>query len=159
MAFSKLREGDILAGQKVVQSGVEYGVQAVMLVDSAGNEAALSNGTAIGATSGNVANASAVATLAAPGAGITNYLTGFEITFSGATAASVVVATVTGLLGGTRSYIVSVPAGATVGGTPLIVDFSTPIPASAANTAIVVTLPALGAGNTNACVNARGFKK
>jgi hypothetical protein len=34
-----------------------------------------------------------------------------------------------------------------------------PHPASAANVAIVVSAPAFGAGNTNACVNARGIQK
>jgi hypothetical protein len=132
-------------------------VQAVMLTDSAGNEVP-AGGTAVAGTSGDVANASAAASLAAV-ASKTNYLTGFSITFSGATAASIVVATVTGLLGGTLSFVVAVPAGATVGGTPIIVDLAVPHPASAANTAITVTLPALGAGNAHACTNVRGIQK
>jgi hypothetical protein len=32
-----------------------------------------------------------------------------------------------------------------------------PVPATAVNTAIVVTVPSLGAGNTNAAVTAFGF--
>lgn len=109
------------------------------------------------ASSGNVANASAAATLAAA-AGETTYITGFEITASGATAAAVVTVTVTGTIGGTLSYTFVAPAGATAQATPLVVEFPRPIPASAANTAIVVTLPALGAGNTNATVVAHGFR-
>ena len=111
----------------------------------------------ITASSGNVAAATATATLSAA-AGLTTYITGFSITGAGATAAGVIVATVTGCLGGTMSYIIAVPAGAAVGITPLILDFPVPIPASAVNTAIVVSVPSFGAGNTNACVNARGFQ-
>lgn len=109
-------------------------------------------------SSGNVANAAAVATLAAA-AGLTNYLSGFEITGSGATGALVVNVTVTGLLGGTQTHVFTAPAGAAVGATPLVVRYNPPIPASDVNTAIVVTLPALGAGNTNACVVAHGFRQ
>lgn len=113
--------------------------------------------TQLNASSGNVANASAVATLAAA-AGKTNFITGFEITSAGATAASVVLATVTGLLGGTRTYVYASVAGATAANQTLSVQFSQPLRASAVNTAIVVTLPALGAGNTNAAVNAQGWQ-
>lgn len=111
-----------------------------------------------GGTSGNVANGSAVATLAAK-AGYVTHISGFEITGAGATAAANVVATLTGLLGGTRSYIVVAPAGVNAPLQPLVVSFAEPLPASDENTAIVVTLPALGAGNTHACVNAHGFHK
>ncbi len=113
--------------------------------------------TQITASSGSVANANAVATLAAV-AGKTTYIDGFTCTASGATAASVVTVTVTGVLGGTMTFIFTAPAGATLGATTLNVRFAAPIPASAANTAIVVTLPALGAGNTNAAVVATGFQ-
>jgi hypothetical protein len=157
MALSRFRDSDNMLGQNV-GSGTEAAfVPAVMLVDSAGTEIP-SGGTAVGASSGNKANASAAAAMPAV-VGKTNYITSADITFSGATAASVVIATITGLLGGTQSAIVSVPAGATVGGTPLCLKFDPPFPASAANTAITVTLPALGSGNTNACVNVRGILK
>lgn len=111
----------------------------------------------ITASSGNVANASAVATLAGA-AGKTTYITGFEITAGGATAGALVLATITGLINGTATYVYAVATGAATGSPPLIVEFSAPIPASAVNTAIVVTLPALGAGNTNAAVVAHGFQ-
>ena len=116
-----------------------------------------SDATMINASSGNVANAAATATMAAT-ASVTNYVNGVEITFAGATAAANVVATISGLLGGTISFICVAPAGATVQGTPIILTFDPPLPASAANTAIAVTLPALGAGNTHACVNIHGFR-
>lgn len=112
--------------------------------------------TAVSASSGNVANASAAATLPAVAAK-TNYLSGLILSGAGATAASVVTATVTGLRGGTMSITVTVPAGATTGITPVNLAFNPPLPASAVNTAIVVTLPALGVGNTNASASAWGY--
>ena len=123
----------------------------------------LSNGgspagsTALSSSSRNVANASAVATLAGA-AGATTYLSGFYISGAGATAAGVVSATVTGLAGGTMTLTVVVPAGATTAIAPVFLDFNPPLPASAVNTSIVLTLPALGAGNTNASVTAWGFR-
>ncbi len=112
--------------------------------------------TSVKASSGNVANASAAATLAAVAAK-TAYITGFDVTGTGATAASVVSVTVTGLLGGTSTYTLPVVAGANLGNPALVVQFNPPLPASAVNTAIVVTCPALGAGNTNNTVNAYGY--
>jgi hypothetical protein len=87
----------------------------------------------------------------------TNYLTGFEITAAGATAASVVSLSVTGLLGGTVTYTYAAVAGVTLGCVPLVVQFNPPLPASAVNTAIVVSLPSLGTGNTVANVVSHGF--
>ena len=113
--------------------------------------------TPVTSSSGNKANASAAATLAASATQVT-YLTGFEVTASGATAASVVLVTVTGVAGGTMTYVLTVPAGVTTAASPLQVEFSPPVPGSAVNTAIVVTVPALGSGNTNAAVVAHGFQ-
>jgi len=113
-------------------------------------------GTPIQASSGNVANANAVATIPAV-AGKTAFLAGFQLTAGGSTGAALVIATITGLLGGTKSYIFATPAGATLGAVPLAVVFDPPLPASAQGVAIVVTLPALGAGNTNAVSEANGF--
>lgn len=111
----------------------------------------------ITAASGNVANASAVATLAATSTK-TTYITGFEVTSGGATTGLNVIVTVTGTITGTLSYIHTFPAGPLVPGNPLVVTFATPIPASAVNTAIVVTLPAGGSGNTHAAVVAHGYQ-
>lgn len=107
-------------------------------------------------TSANVANAAATATLPAV-SGRTNYITGFQITASGATAALTVNATVTGLKGTAQNYTFVFPAGVDVPATPLIVSFATPMPANAANLAISVTLPASGTGGTHAAVNVQGF--
>jgi hypothetical protein len=112
--------------------------------------------TPLVAASGNVANGSAAATLT-PGSTVKAYITGFEVTATGATVGLPVLVTVAGILGGTLTYIFAAPAGALLIATPLIVPFNPPLPASAVNTAIVVTCPALGTGNTNAAVVAHGF--
>lgn len=112
--------------------------------------------TQLDVSSGNVAAAAAVATLPAV-AGKTTWITGFEATAAGSTAAADVVLTVTGLTNA-LSYVFVFPAGALTGAQPLIVEFPQPIPASAVNTAIVVTLPSGGVGNTNAAVSAHGFQ-
>jgi hypothetical protein len=110
-------------------------------------------GTGIG---GNVAAAVATATLPAV-LNKTNFLSGFDVTSGGATAAGVVTLTITGLLGGTRSYAYTAVAGATLANPNLILYFDPPLQASGPNVAIVVSMPSLGAGNTNTCVNAQGF--
>lgn len=115
------------------------------------------NATPIQASSGNVAAASAVATLDSDAAK-TTYIAGFEITGAGATVGLPVVVTVAGLLGGTRSYIYAAATGVQVANQPLVVSFVPPLPASAADTDIVVTCPSLGAGNTNNIANAYGYK-
>jgi uncharacterized membrane protein len=112
----------------------------------------------VNASSGNVAAATATATLAGVDDEIT-YITGFELTGAGATAASNITGTITGLAGGTMSYVVSIPAGVTVGIEPLVVEFSMPLAASGPNTAIVVSFPSFGTGNTNAVVNAHGYQQ
>lgn len=112
--------------------------------------------TALHTTSGNVANGAAVATLGAV-AGKTTYITGFEVTAAGATAALVVDVAVAGPAN-TLHYSFTFPAGATTGAAPLVVELPEPIPANAPNTAITVTLPASGAGGTNAAVNAHGYQ-
>src|SRR5262245_5024309 len=115
------------------------------------------DGNQLVVTSGNVANASAAATL--PGVpGKTTYITGFQCTGLGATGAGAAAVTITGLLGGTQTHQVTVPAGSAVPMAPLVVNFPFPIPASALNTSIVVTMGALGAGNTTAQCSAYGFQ-
>lgn len=116
------------------------------------------NGSAsrINASSGNVAAATATATLAAVAAK-TNYLTGVDIDTAGATAAACVNLTITGLVGGTQTVPFCTLAGVAVQNPRVQIRPPAPLPASAVNVAIVVALPSLGAGNTNAAVNAYGF--
>jgi len=111
----------------------------------------------LGASSGNVANAVAAATLAAA-ASVTTFISGFQVSGAGATAGLPVIVTVTGLLGGTQSFIYVAAAGALLPNQPLNVVFNPPMPASAVNTAIVVSCPALGAGNTHNCTSVQGFR-
>ena len=140
------------------------GGSALLNLDSAGNLLVkqgadpVSPDVAVSSSSGNVAAASAVATLAAA-TGKTTYISGFSITGLGATAAGVSLATLAGVLGGTMTFVIPVPVGATIGITPLNVNFNPPLPASAVNTAIVLTVPTFGSGNTNAAANAWGFQK
>jgi len=109
-------------------------------------------------SSGNVANATASAALPAT-AGVTNFIYGFDVYGTGATAASVVNCTVAGTAStGTPTFAQAVPAGATTAITPTLVRFPEPLPASAVNTAITVSCPAFGSGNTNASVNVYGFQ-
>ena len=152
-------DGAAASGSPVQMGGVDgAGNAQAMLTDTLGHQllSVVPPGTPLNASSGNVAAAAAVATLAAV-AGRTNYITGFVLTASGSTAALAVDVTVTGLIGGTATFTFTFPAGATVAATPLVVTFPTPVPASAANTAIVVTLPSGGAGNAHAAANAFGF--
>ena len=111
----------------------------------------------ITASSGNVANAAAVATLAAV-AGKRTYMTGLIITSTGATAGLAVSPTVTGTVSGTMTFAMAAAAGTLAANTPLSFNFIFPVPANADNTAIVITLPALGIGNTNATVVATGYQ-
>lgn len=119
--------------------------------------AVVATGTPVVNSSGDSPNAAAVATLPAA-AGKTTYITGFQMTASGSTAALVVVATVTGTFSSNMSFVFTFPAGAAVAAQTLAVSFPQPIPATAVNTAIVVTLPAGGAGNLHAACVAQGFQ-
>lgn len=105
-------------------------------------------------TSAVQANANAVATLPAV-AGKTNVLLGFDLVIGGATVGLIASVSVTGLLGGTQTFPIEAPTGVGLVRRQSF-NFDPPIQASAANVAIVVTIPALGAGNTLAQVNARG---
>lgn len=113
--------------------------------------------TVLGASSGSVANAIASAALAAT-VDARNVICGFSITSTGATAAAVVSVTVTGVAGGTQTYIYATVAGAAVANQSLTIHFNACVPAAAIGTAITVSLPALGAGNTNAAVNVWGYR-
>ena len=74
-------------------------------------------------------------------------------------AAAVVTLTVTNLAGGTMSFTYGANTGAGVPTAPLVVPFSPCLPANAVNTTIVVSMPSLGTGNTNATVSAWGFQR
>jgi hypothetical protein len=113
--------------------------------------------TPISASSGNVAAAVATATLAGA-ASKTTYIAGFTCTSGGATAAATVSVTVSNTIGGTMTFNHGAQAGAGVPSPPLVVIFDPPLPANALNTAIAVSMPSLGTGNTQAAVNAWGYQ-
>jgi hypothetical protein len=105
------------------------------------------------ATSATPATVAAAATL--PGvAGTTTYINGFICTSAIPGANVVPLVTVTGTTGGTLSF--QFPETTAFGG-QLIIFFPNPIPASAPNTSIVVTVPAL-ASSGNSAVVAYGFQ-
>lgn len=112
--------------------------------------------TMVNATSGVVSNATATATMSAQ-ASAKNYLTSFEVTGLGATAAGSVTATVAINASTVASYVIAIPAGVTTGITPLVVTFSPPLVTSAVNQTIAVSVPAAGSGNTAMVVNAHGW--
>lgn len=101
--------------------------------------------------------ASAITPTIAAVAGKTGFVNGFSVDGLGATAASVIEVTLAGLVGGTRRYKLSIPAGATTAISRLVVEFVRPIPTTAVNTAIVLTVPSFGAGNTSAVAEIHGF--
>lgn len=103
--------------------------------------------------------AAVVATL--PGvAGKLTYICGFSYQGSDATAAQAGILVISGTISGSLNYAYPTLAlGATVPQPPPAGDEYIPcIPASAVNTAIVVTSPALGSGATVATVAAWGFQ-
>lgn len=105
------------------------------------------------------AAAAITATLAAV-PGKRTFIAGFVVDGLGATGASVVEVTITGVLGGTMRRKLSIPAGTTAAlSAPLAVSFARPIPASADNTAIVVNVPSFGVGNTSSIASVYGFSR
>lgn len=113
--------------------------------------------TPLNISSGNEAAATATATLPAA-TGATTWITGWAVNGGGATAASLISCTVTGLAGGTETRTFAVASGVTAASTALVVTYPAALPASAADTAIAVSCPSFGSGNTNATVNAYGFQ-
>lgn len=112
----------------------------------------------ITAASGNQANVNAVATLAASGSKFT-YILGCVALGAGSTAGLAVNGTIAGVVTGTLTFTYTAPVGVLVPGPAVIMNFGPyGIPSSAVNTAIVCTLPALGAGNTNASIFAWGYQ-
>jgi hypothetical protein len=150
-----------IADQPVARLSLAIVLCAALMALSALSAAAqMVTGTPLSASSGNEADATATATLSAPVvAGVQRqaYLCGFSATAGGATAASVVSITVTGLAAGTATWTYGAVTGATTPSAPLVVVFPACLPESAPGTGIAVSMPALGTGNTNAAVNAWGF--
>jgi len=140
--------------------GTQSGVAGTLDVSVVGNAGQLPIPVGAAAVAASNVGANSIITVNLPAAaGKTTYLTGLQITASGASAASVVQATV--YLAGsavTLYYVYAVPPGATALGPTLVLTFPNPIPAGAVNAVIQIILPALGAGNTNAAVSAQGYQ-
>ena len=117
-----------------------------------------SNAVGLSASSGDVAAGTATANLTG-NATTTPYLAGILISGTGATAAGVVDATVSGLQGGNLTIPVVVPAGNTTGITPVQLNFSPPLKGAAENGTITVSVGSFGSGNLHAAVNAWGFRE
>lgn len=115
-------------------------------------------GVEVTASSGNVAAATATATLAAATGKVT-YICGFAATAGGATAAATVNLTVTNVVTGTMTYNFSAALGVDAPSPPLVVTFNPCVSANAPNTTIPVSMPTLGAGNAHASVNAWGYQR
>lgn len=90
--------------------------------------------------------------------GKTNYITSFEITGGGAQYAKIIYATLSGIIGGSASYIIGVKEGPNYLSEPLIIKFPNDIPASAVNSDITLTVPAFGYGNVASAVVMHGYQ-
>ena len=110
----------------------------------------------IAGSSGNVANATAAATLTGA-VGQFTWMTGFEITGSGATLGLPVTVTITNTIAGTLSFTYTATVGVLLPNTPLIVPFPKPIRSFSQNQNMVVSCPALGGGNTNNTTVVHGY--
>lgn len=88
--------------------------------------------------------------------GKTTFLCGFVMTSGGTTAATTGPATVTGTINGALNFVYEEPALA-AGQGRLVVPFAPCVPASGQNTAIVINMPAGGAGTT-AAVTSWGYQ-
>lgn len=117
----------------------------------AGGNVGLNVGTPLAATSiGNAAAANVVTLPTA--AGRTTYISGFDLTTGVVIAAASAVLAVAGISNGFNYQVTEL----VVGNGNLIVSYVPAIPASAVNTVITVSLPALTGGGVTA-LNARGY--
>ncbi len=151
------RESTGLAGAlaELYDGGDAGGTLLGILSFSGGADPAASQSAQAATASGG--NAAQAATIT-PGAGVTAFIQSLRITGLGATAAAQVTATLAGVTGGTINYPVSVPAGVTVPITPIFDGWGTVgLPGSAPATAITLTLPAFGAGNTLESASISGY--
>lgn len=115
-----------------------------------------SGATPVSCSTGNIAASTATCTMPAISAKFT-YITGFDITGSGATLGLAVTCTLTNTGSGTHSYTYVAVAGALLANASLNKSFPTPLKATATNTAPVLSCPSLGTGNTNMTINMDGY--
>jgi hypothetical protein len=102
--------------------------------------------------------ANAVCTATFPAAvGKTNYVQGVVLSTGGATVGLLASVTLAGLSGGTITLPLSIPTGPLLGCGPHVIPFPRAMRGVAPNTAVSVSIPALGAGNTSASATLIGF--
>lgn len=91
--------------------------------------------------------------------GYINVLLGYDISGTGATAASTISVVSTGLAVN-LAHQLAVPAGASTAAATPSWHVRPPVgrPASASNTAVSVTVPAFGTGNLGATINLYGYR-
>ena len=150
-----------LQGDLIVDSALQPGLKRAYGSESIGGDnPAMHQGVAvIPSPAGGFdtqAGADAAAAIAAV-VGQVGYLAGFSISGGGATAGSLVKATIAGLAIGTIGIDIAVPTGADLAITPIFVLFPNPIPSSAVNTAITLSVPSFGAGNVDVSVAIWGY--
>lgn len=115
-------------------------------------------GTPVTASATATATNQCQASLPADTTGKTTYITGFTcLSGFATTSVTTLVVTVAGTTGGTMSFQFTEPLAAANFGGELVVSFSAPIPASAANTAITVTIPA-NANSGASSISVYGFQ-
>lgn len=144
--------------RKLLLIGLLWALAGPALAQRTTQTVPMSPGTQISASSGNVGHANAVAVLAAAPFGHTTYITSVVCMATGANSAAVVNLTVSGIITGTETFPFVFPAGVTTPASPFSAKFDPPMPASGPASAITVTLPDGGVGNTNAVCNASGFQ-
>jgi len=108
------------------------------------------------AATANGTNATITATLPAA-VGKTTYITGYQVSGGSPTAASLISATLSGVIGGPHPVFFTGQA-QPLNTAPLVIAFNPPIPASAVNTAISVAASAFGAGSATQQVSVQGFQ-
>jgi hypothetical protein len=111
-------------------------------------------GTDVAVTASSAASPIGISLPAVGGA--TNYLAGFQVGGTGATAPSGVQVTITGLLGGTAYWYLAIPAG-TANSVQLDIEFPRPWPATGPNVAIGLSVQTFGVGNLLQSLTAHGF--
>jgi hypothetical protein len=131
---------------------MKYLILAALLIAS---PCLAANVTPIEGQSGDVAAASAVATLTGTALKRT-YLDKVIISSNGATAGTCVAVAVTGADVGTVNWDYCAPAGATVPAPVQIISFPEQDIVASSGGNIVVTVPSLGTGNLHAAVTALG---
>ncbi|MGH3571174.1 MAG: hypothetical protein ACRDUW_04995 [Pseudonocardiaceae bacterium] len=123
------------------------------MATSGGTPVGYAGATSSSANRAAAANAAAVATLAAK-ALLKTFLTQVVVTVGAAAAATDPAVTIAGVTGGTITVLLE---GGTNSGESIVIQFNPPLPSSAVNTAIVVTVPASGAAGPAISALAVGF--